>query len=435
MVVRPIYGMKPAPLGDAMRNMLIKRCIFSAITILAVSKAHSQSSSAVLPQGVWHPSLRYGIISEVSNRYDNTGAYQSVGRLNQVFDGQSIGTFVPEFQQLTNFLEATYPNSNYVDQLFVGSLEFEANAVAQYTAPVLAYGVSRRLSVGVGIPIVNLQAEVVATQTGASNVQALRNELSQNGLIELNPQLAQGFNDLENANLVESFHNTLRQKGYVVPNAVNRTVVGDIQLVGVYQYWENKKWTLYQQTTLNLPTGPEDNPDDFLDIPVFHQTWLKLQFHQDYSLTRKWTLGSHAGYTWKLPDTSLKRVPENENDMLPDASRKERVSRDLGDSVNVGLSSNYWLTHYLNLGGGYEYTYKNSDDYSGTRGYNYDLLSRDTESDAHKISITAQFSTLNWYFTNQFQVPFILSYGFSDVVAGTNTDRQLTHEMQLKMFF
>src|SRR5690606_7565164 len=111
------------------------------------------------------------------------------------------------------------------------------------------------------------------------------------------------------------------------------------------------------------------------------------------------------------------------------------VKRDLGDVVTIGGSTNYWFTKFLNLGAGYDFSYKNQDSYSGARGYDYSLLSRNTESNWHRISGVATFSTVNMFFDKEFVAPLMLSYSYSDIVAGTNVDRQVIHEMNFKMFF
>ncbi len=410
---------------------------YAIISILCLMSADAiaGSNSAVLPQGVWHPSIRYGIMSEVTNKYDNSGSLQSISRLNQSFDGKSLAKNVPSFLSLKKLLDETFPNSRYSEQLYVGALEFEADAAVQYTAPVLAYGVSKRVTMAIGVPIVNLKAQVNAYQTGVNNARAIRNLISANGTKNISENLDRGLTELENANLIQKYEASLEAKGYIVPRKVDKTVVGDMQIASVYQYYEDKRWTLSEQTILNLPTGPEDNPDDYLDIPIFHQTYLKFDFKQDYRMTRNWNVGSLLGYTWKIPDTAEKRVPKDENDTLPDADRKERVNRDLGDVFTLGGSTNYWFTKYLNLGTGYDYSYKTEDKYSGARGYNYSLLSRNTEADWHRIFGLVTFSTVEMFMDKEFAAPLIITYMYSDIVSGTNVDRQLTHEFALKMFF
>lgn len=409
--------------------------IAALLLVLVCLRGNAGSNNAVLPQGIWHPSIRYGVMSELANHYDDNGSLQSVGRLNMAFDGPSIAKNVPSFSKLQKLLDDTFPNSNYSKQLFVGALEFEADAAVQYTAPVLAYGLTKRLTVAAGVPIVNLKAQVYTYQTGTNNSRAVRNQISANGMPSISAELDRGFTELEHADLIKAYETALESKGYKVPGSVDKTVVGDAQLAAVYQYWEDKRWTLSEQTTLNLPTGPEDDPDDFIGFRGLHQTYLKFDFKQDYRMTRNWNVGSLIGYTWKISDTVEKRVPKDEEDILPDADRKERVSRNLGDIFTIGGSTNFWFTKYLNLGTGYDYNYESADVYSGTRGYNYSLLSRNTESDWHRVFANVTFSTVDMYMDQEFVAPFILTYTYSDIISAVNMDRQLTHELAFKMFF
>lgn len=411
----------------------MKRGIVALIVTLIAAETFAASNTAVLPKGIWHPSVRFGYVSELSNRYDNSGQLQSVGRLNQPFSGESIGRYHQDFKAFTDYLKQTFPFSDYANQISIGALEFDANADIFYTAPVMAYGLTKRLSVGIGIPLVTLQAQVSYQQTGVNNSKQICDQIAaEQGS---SPQLDQGCQQLQNTDLVAEFRKALTKNGYEVPTVKNQSVMGDIQLAAVYQYFETKRWIFWEQTILNLPTGPEDDPDDFLDIPVFHQTALKVEFHQDYRLLSKWTVGSLFGYNWKIQDTSEKRVPRDEADMLPPPDRKERLSRDLGDIATVGGYTNYWLSRVMNLNVGYDYSYKGKDVYSGSRGYDYSVMSKNTESNWHRISGGFTASTIDLFLAQEFPVPFQVSYLYSDILAGSNIDRQMAHEFSLKMFF
>ncbi len=378
--------------------------------------------------------VRYGIVSEVTNRYDQSGSLQSIGRLNQAFNGENIGKFSPDFKNFANFLSKTYPHHNYVNQLNIGSLEFDANIQAHYAALVLGRGITKNFTLGMGVPAVTLRGNVGVRQSGQNTAEAICNNFTPDQA-SLNTTVAEGCSKLRTANLLAEYRQSLDRNGYQEPTSVNQTVLGDLQVVGIYQYFSNLKWTLYNQTTFNLPTGPEDDPANFLDIPIFHQTNIRSEFKQDYRITPRWTFGTMAGYLWRIPDQADKRVPTSRDDLLPPASRQERVARNLGDSLLLGLSMGYGLTRAWSILGSYEYNGKSGDSYRGSRGYDYSLLAKDSQSQFHKVGLGVTFSTVDMFYAQEFMAPLQISYNYSDIISGVNVDRQQTHEVSLRMFF
>ncbi len=388
----------------------------------------------MLPKGVWVGNFRYGVVSELTNRYDQSGSLQSISRLNQAFNGENIGKFSPDFKNFSNFLAKTYPHHGFVNQLSIGQLEFDADVEARYAGVVLARGITKSFTLGIGAPIVSLKADVSVKQTGTNTAAAICNNFTPDQAA-INTTMADGCAKLQSANLISEYKQTMQNNGYQEPTSSNQTVLGDLQIAGIYQYFSDKKWTLYNQTILNLPTGPEDDPSNFLDIPIFHQTNIRTEFKQDFRITPRWTFGTMVGYIWRIPDQAEKRVPTSRDDMLPAASRQERVSRNLGDSWLMGSSMGYALTQEWSVLGSYEYSTKNADSYRGVRGYDYGLLAKDSKAEAHRVAVGVTFSTIDMFYAREFMAPLQIGYTFSDVISGVNTDRQQAHEISLRMFF
>jgi hypothetical protein len=236
-------------------------------------------------------------------------------------------------------------------------------------------------------------------------------------------------------NLIGEYKKALQNYGYQDPSVGNQTALGDLQVAGIYQYYADRRWTLYNQTTVNLPTGPEDDPSNLVDIPIFHQTNLRSEFKQDFRITPKWTFGTMVGYIWRIPDQADKRVPSSRDDLLPPANRQERVARDLGDSYLLGTSMSYALTRVWSVNGSYEFNRKAEDRYRGERGYDYSLLAKDSKTEAHRVGLGVTFSTVDMFYAQEFMAPLQLSYSYSDVISGVNIDRQQSHELSLRVFF
>jgi hypothetical protein len=121
--------------------------------------------------------------------------------------------------------------------------------------------------------------------------------------------------------------------------------------------------------------------------------------------------------------------------VIPDASRKEELDRDLGDVTTTGVNARYTLSDSWEIGTGLEFGFKGADRYSGSRGWNYDLVSRDSSSQWQKAQAALEFSTTNWYLNGSFPIPLSIAYEYGDIISGTNVERQVCHEISLKGYF
>jgi hypothetical protein len=404
------------------------------ITVLLLCD-RGRAGTAVLPKGIWTASFRTGVITEITNKYSADGQLSSIGRLNQDFDSAKIAQYIPEFADLVRILdEEVSGHYDIGSAIRVGTLEFDANPSVNYFAPILGYGITDKWTLAVGVPIVNVVADPVIVQGKKNNAREVR-ELMSDRMGELSPRADDAFDQLETTSLVSAFHQYMSDKGYDPISARDYTVVGDLQVLSLHELYSDQHWAVVHEINLNLPTGEKDDPNDFLDVPLFGQTSIKFAMNQDYRLTAKWNLTSQVGYKWRFADKIDKRVPEHKEDFLPGPERTETVTRRLGDEVNLHLGSNYQVTRYINLGVNYMLTHKWRDKYSGNRGYDYSLLSRESDKYSHVVQGTAWFSTVHSFLAKEFSVPLMVGYAYSDVVAGSNIERALWHEIRFHSFF
>ncbi len=390
-------------------------------------------SQVVLPQGIWHPRLMFGTVSEVSSEFSDEGKLNNIGRYNQTFDSDFLKNQIPEFGVLCDLLNEYSGSYELCDEINLGSLKFSGSPTISYIAPVIAYGVSSKVTIGVAVPVVSMTGNVSVEQVGSNNANAVRAQIAGSSV---QAQFDEAFDKMSNADLVAEFNKALDERGYEPIGERNFSVLGDIQLLTFYEYYQTTYWNNYLQLMFNLPTGPQDDPDDLMDFPNFHQTGFRLKNHHDVRPYRRWTLGFAYSYFWKIQDTTVKRVPENEDDILPDEDRKESVTRDLGDIVTLDIYTKYGLTDFIYVNAGIEMAHKAKDEYSGSNpDWDYDLLERDTEANwiGGKVGLT--FTTVDWYKSGRFKMPFMISYNYSDILDGKNVPKQVKHEGSLLLFF
>ena len=156
-------------------------------------------------------------------------------------------------------------------------------------------------------------------------------------------------------------------------------------------------------------------------------------------LTRDLRWGSSAMYTAQLPATLERRLPKSATDSLSDD--KENLLRDLGDTVTLGTGLQYMFAAVgVTVGAGYNFqylaktTYKNGTlDPTGAR---YRLLEAEYPYQAlHSGTVTAGFSTVEWFREKKFVYPFQANLAYSRPFLGRNVTTNDVFSAELVLFF
>ncbi|MBO9665818.1 MAG: hypothetical protein J7501_03290 [Bdellovibrio sp.] len=382
-------------------------------------------STDVLPSGISSPSFRFGNVDGISQRYIDNGSLVKLGDYKSVnFDAEQLQKFNADAARLVSALNK-FGAAGLGDKINLGVLKVDTDPTVKYFAPVFAHGVTKNWTVALGLPIVNYQNKISLSQQ-FSNIDYYRRQFS--GLsAELDSALA--------TDLGQATNDTLAAKGYKRIENHDETFVGDVQIVSRYRFMEDHKQAILYQAQLNLPTGPQYNPDDLAAINIFGRTNINNSLTYSYRATSRITLVPYISYIFNIPDQITERVPTNENDTLPDASAKEDIHRHIGNTASIGNSVFYDWNDALQFGLGYEYSNKDRDNYSGSGAGRYDLLGQHTAGSAHRVRGQVSYSTVSSYFRKQSVIPFVVSLEVSDIIAGVNVERQFAQELTLMMFF
>jgi hypothetical protein len=399
------------------------------LILAAGLQARALDSSDVLPAHINSPSVRIGYISGIGQRYTGNGSLMSLTDANSItFDAKKLVSIEPRVQQLIAVLNQ-FGQQQMGSALTLGTLHINIEPDVNYYAPIHAYGITDKWTVAVGVPIIHYKNNIGLSQEG-SNLEAIQAQAG-----GISPELDSAFDELH-AGLVQSAQKELSGKGYKPLQNVDTTFIGDVQLVSLYQVFNNKRTALLTKTTFNLPTGPKDDPDDLTDLSDFGQTSISEGAVLTYMLTPKLRLSGLLTGTYGLPDKIDKRVPTSPDDSLPDISTKQNVNRQIGPSVSVGASTMYWFTQRWSAGAGFDIMTKAADKYWGSlRGSRYDLLQADTNQTSERIRLGVSYDTISAYLAKSAFMPAMISYTYSDTIAGVNIARQTIHELWLTMFF
>ena len=373
-----------AKLATMRRSSVFTLMLFLSSASAFSPAAHAMDTAEILPGKINSPQIRMGVVSGIGQKYTSSGDLVTLSDYNSIeFDSSTLVKIEPDVQQLVNVLNQ-YGHQQLGSSLHLGVLHLETQPEVTYMAPMHAYGVNEKLTIAVGLPIVKYNNKISLSQSN-SNLNDIRAQA------DSGPQeLTDAFNRLD-ISLVQTIEEELAKKGYKPLASRSESIVGDVQLAALAQLLKRPRHLITWKSILSLPTGPADDPDDLADLAIFGQTSLDETIVYNYKPHHRWSLAGKAGYKYMLPDKATKRVPRNDSDSLPDADTKESVNRKLGDTIQLNASAGFKFLKNWEVAAGYEIAYKGQDQFSGSEGRRYDLLSKDTQSEAHRTRIGLSF--------------------------------------------
>jgi hypothetical protein len=389
-------------------------------------------TAAVLPVDRHQTIFRFGNVSGIQDKFNKQGVLQSPSRMNQRFDN----TFLmknPEFQKLAHVIDQLLPNQKPSKDIDLGSLEFKGDASVSYFSPQIARGITSNWSLGIAIPIVRYNSDVRAENGGVNTAKGILAGLSDK-MNEAGSDIGSAVEDLNGGPRVQ-FANQLELNSYKPLSERNEQFLGDIVLGSSLKLYDTKFVDFYLLNQLTLPTGPKDDPDDLVDLNIFGKTQFQTVLYTNYDIWRWLELGLGLSYNWGITDDIEKRVPRSEEDSLPPAYTKENLKKNPGDSVGIQFASIARLSDYIHVGAGYEVYFKQKDRYYGDRGSRYDLLEKNTDSEASIAKFKFTYSTLDGFLKGDEKIPYSVTYAFADHVSGKNVERELNHELLFKFYF
>lgn len=383
------------------------------------------SATDTLPEGIFSPSLRIGSITGIDQKYDGGGNLWNLGDSDAVeFNAKTLSHFNSEATDLIQALNQ-FAQAHLGDNINFGTLVPYTKPEVTYTAPVLARGITPKWTVGIGLPVINYR-NTISFSVQNSNLSYYASQLN---------LPADEYQQAIHTNLVQEMFSTLSERGYKSLNSRNETYLGDAQLASLYRFWEHGNMSALYSATFNLPTGPKYDPDDLAALNVFGRTGVENRVTMSYLIGAHWEAAPFISYMSYLPDQATMRVPTDADDVIPDQNSKETLSRQIGGTAMVGGNMFYTMNDTWSFGLGYSYEQKTQDTYQGSQGRRYDLLSTDTDDDAHRIYAQINFSTVKSYFRKLSLLPGVITFNYMDTIGGRNIERRTVEELVLMMFF
>lgn len=396
--------------------------------------AKSELSTAVLPAGINSPSVRVGMISNLDQSYTEKGSLVQSADLRAIeFNARRITGLDSRVQALVDLFNQ-FGRYNLGDQLHMGNLQIDSRPEIQYTGLVYARGITEKWTIGAGIPVIQYKNSI-SVQQSQNNLSVFRDIAQAMPDPAARTRLIDGINELGSQNIPLLFREELRRKGYNDLSNQNATFMGDLQISSLYRFNTQEPFETLFRVNVNLPTGPQFNPDNLAALNQFGYTYIEPQVIAAYSFRTKWKASAMLATRFYVPDRIMARVPKGEDDLLPAEDQKESVDRAMGTKFIEGAQLNYEFNDTWSAYGGSELSQKLEDQFHGSNNGRYDLLGKGSASESLVVSFGATFSSVENYKKRKKGIPAMITAQISDTIYGRNLERQLIQEVNAIIFF
>ena len=396
---------------------------FSLLALLFYIPQIYALPTETLPEGLRSPSLRFGLITSLDQRYSNQGQLNRLKDSKSIeFDSETLTKFNARAEQLIETLNR-FGLYKAGDLFNLGTLEINTQPVINYTAPVFAYGLTSQWTIALGLPVIQYTNDIQLKQT-FSNLDYY------NQFRGLSAELDQALD----TDLAFETQKVIQEKGYKPLTSRNQKFLGDTQVVSLMKIPENSyQWIL--QTTAVLPTGPAYDPDDLVALNTFHEFSIEQTTGLTW-LAQPWLeIAPFVSAKYFIPMTKVVRVPKNNDDLLPDSDNKDTLTESKGFSEEVGVQVGWLISDAINLKGLFQTGQQNSTRFSGSSKGDSMLLEKNTDSQWQKVRIDFNYSTVTNYLSRRSGLPMILTLSLFDTIKGKNIERRLGQELNLTLFF
>jgi hypothetical protein len=409
--------------------------LFLRILTLIVVTCSAQVGFCIETPKVLPKKIRVGFIS-IGQYYGLNQYYSDDGELKHLadknsfeLDSRSLVQVNSAFSDLVRVLNE-FGHSSLGSQLHLGQIKVNADPQIRYYAPTLAYGLTKKLTVGAALPFISYNNKIRVVQTG-SNIDYARSQVGSHV-----PEINAAFTQLDNE-LKKGINGTLAEKGYKGLDSKDETYLGDAMLFSAYMFdaQPNHDWKRSLRLYLNLPTGPKADPDDLTDLETFGRYSLRAQLLGEKNLAKQLSLIVEGSYLLVPEQNQTKRVPLNAEDVLPDQRQKFDLKEDLGDTVGGSAGLAYVYNTEWSFMSTYGYQYKFKDTFGGAPNGRGRFLEEGTNRSAQIARAQVSYSSVQAYLSKKADLPGSIDYEIAKTMAGTNVENQTIHSLTLSLFF
>lgn len=334
-------------------------------------------------------------------------------------------------QQALSLFEP-YPEA--YEKLSLGSHSLDGKAEINVDVYAMAYGITDRISVYMGVPIYDATVSVnykrSSNSSNAEVAEILQNQYGDDWAQTLG-NVVENFYSIDENILQSALVNTL---GYDELGNWQGQGLGDIEFGVMYNFLRAEKYGLMATFGGVSPTGYVDDPDLLQDISFGDGQWdAFFEFGGGYRLHDKIILNSWARYTHQFASEKYLRAPYSNEVSITD--QQGDFEEKLGDKINAGIYTELWINDWFKLEPHYLYSYTGEAKYDSDNAVANRILSENTESSSKSFKLLAEVNTVNLYLKQKFFLPGKIQASYQTMLEGQNTPKVDLIELHFQMFF
>jgi hypothetical protein len=300
-----------------------------------------------------------------------------------------------------------------------GSLTADVSTLTTAVVPILFWGVTDRLNLGLAVPVLHVAVTANSGYVQGPSSQTLINR----ACAVLSPAKCQ----LLAGQLNQTLNTRLQTMGYEPLQSATTDALGDVRLFARYSLWrgENQRLTLKPQIV--FPTGTAPDYDRLADTNTGDGryeigTTLVYELTDGRGPESNWRANVYSMYQALLPDHPLVHVPTSTSWLSGD---RETVTQNWDHRLGAGVGFTYSIVSWgTSAGIGYNIQYQTGSSFSGSLfgADRYALLGDLFPNQwLHSATFTLSFDTFRWYRRQEFPVPMQAAFTYDRALGGRNT--------------
>lgn len=389
--------------------------LLATVTLVTAGHAHAETAD-VLPRGAFAATIAptFAVFNE---RWSGGGQREQLTHdLDGVRMDNTVFPDLAELERVYNMADGT---------LTVGTSHLRSLVTIEGIGLGLQYGITNWLSVGVFLPIINVQNSITTMSLDPGNIGKnpgdAKIKVSDAKYLPVNHDKdprTKPLAPLTKEDVGDILHDDF---GYQRLDDFHISDIGDFEL-GLKARFLNRRFVAAAASFgFRAPTGTIAPLDNILAVGTGNGCWAtSLGAYLDIIPFPQLKWNVSARYTFQLPDEQLRRVPRRYDRPITDTALEEKVWRDLGDYLEVSTTIYYRVIPTLTLFVGYLYYDKQRDDVRGNRGLSYDSLMILTDGKNHLLSGGLTFSTLPLFERKRAALPLDATLSYERSIYGKN---------------
>jgi len=323
--------------------------------------------------------------------------------------------------------------TSVVDISFRPEVSVEANIFG------FAYGVSDRLMLAFGFPIINadvrIREEIQMSRASLLAQAEVFRRKAQVAKEEDRPRLQAIAAILDKIPEIKGAHvqdYLVNQLGYEPLGNWQAQAIGDVRGFLHYNLFIKERYRQAARLGFIAPTGRADDPDILNDFAFGNEAWgTFVESRHDWLIwPGRLTASAAIYYEHSLPSEKTVRVAE-----LQTVTReKEIMDYSRGDILDTRVGIGFNVTTGLEVFYQQEWHRKWADSYSGAQG-SYSWLSQGTDEAAHTQAYGLSYSTVSHYYKKQWPVPLKASLSQVNFLSGRDSEKLDYTALEMQVYF